>query len=117
MIEPKNSIMTHQIIQMELAFETAHASFDSPSSILHPRLKRSAWWFGRMRRIVDLAFDWRPAPPSRPEQIWFTDLPFNARAEIGVQSASSSAFLPASRSTLSRNYLRASKPENDALPG
>jgi hypothetical protein len=31
----------------------------------------SRWWFERMRQVVDRAFDWQPAPPPRPEQIWF----------------------------------------------
>jgi hypothetical protein len=30
-------------------------------------------WFQRMRRVVDRAFDWQPAPPPRPEQIWFSE--------------------------------------------
>ena len=40
------------------------------------RLSRANWWFKRMRQIVDRACDWQPAPPARPEQIWFaTDHP------------------------------------------
>jgi hypothetical protein len=37
------------------------------------RLSRANWWFERMRRVVDRAFDWQPAPPPRPEQIWFPE--------------------------------------------
>jgi len=29
---------------------------------------RAAWWFQQMRRAVDSAVEWRPAPPARPEQ-------------------------------------------------
>lgn len=32
-------------------------------------LHRAHWWFERMRQVVDLAVDWDPAPPPRPEQI------------------------------------------------
>jgi hypothetical protein len=34
------------------------------------RLSRAQWWFDRMRKAVDRALDWQPAPPPRPEQIW-----------------------------------------------
>ena len=33
--------------------------------------RASRWWFARMREVVDRALDWEPAPPARPEQIWF----------------------------------------------
>jgi hypothetical protein len=36
------------------------------------RLRRSQWWFNRMRQIVESVPDWRPAPPGRPEQMWFS---------------------------------------------
>ena len=29
---------------------------------------RAAWWFQQMRRAVDSAVEWRPAPAGRPEQ-------------------------------------------------
>jgi len=29
---------------------------------------RAAWWFQQMRRAVDSAIEWRPSPPTRPEQ-------------------------------------------------
>lgn len=35
------------------------------------RLSRAQWWFGQMRRVVDHAINWQPAPPARPEQSWF----------------------------------------------
>jgi hypothetical protein len=37
------------------------------------RLNRARWWFERMREAVDRALDWQPAPPPRPEQIWFPE--------------------------------------------
>jgi hypothetical protein len=52
-------------------------SLDSHRATLLPRLNHcpskftSRWWFERMRQVVDRAFDWQPAPPPRPEQIWF----------------------------------------------
>ena len=33
---------------------------------------RARWWFNQMRHVVDAAFDWQPAPPARPEQIYLT---------------------------------------------
>jgi hypothetical protein len=29
---------------------------------------RAAWWFQQMRRTVDAAIEWKPAPLPRPEQ-------------------------------------------------
>ena len=56
--------------QLELSF----ASAPGQMPVKRPgRSGRGPWWFDRMRRIVDRAFDWRPAPPPRPEQIWFGD--------------------------------------------
>jgi hypothetical protein len=37
------------------------------------RQSRANWWFERMREVVDKAIDWQPAPPARPEQIWFPE--------------------------------------------
>jgi len=36
------------------------------------RQSRARWWFAQMRRVVDEAADWAPAPASRPQQ---TNLP------------------------------------------
>jgi hypothetical protein len=33
------------------------------------RLNRAQYWFRRMRRVVDCAVDWQPAPAPRPEQL------------------------------------------------
>jgi len=32
------------------------------------RLARAAWWFGKMREVVNGAMDWPPAGQPRPEQ-------------------------------------------------
>ncbi len=34
------------------------------------RIKRAAWWFGRMRQLVDGAMDWHAESAGRPEQTW-----------------------------------------------
>ena len=61
--------MTNQ--QMELGIGNGRVC---PSvSRRERRLNRANWWFQRMRQVVDRAFDWRPAPPPRPEQIWFPE--------------------------------------------
>lgn len=33
------------------------------------RLSRARWWFNQMRRVVDNAIEWRPAPSVPPQQI------------------------------------------------
>ncbi len=57
--------------QMELGFGKAAAC--PPVNRRQRRVSRANWWFARMREVVDRAFDWQPAPPARPEQIWFAD--------------------------------------------
>jgi hypothetical protein len=53
--------------QMELGFEGGR-----PAVTRRARRQGWAnWWFERMRQVVDRVRDWRPAPPARPEQIWF----------------------------------------------
>jgi len=32
------------------------------------RASRARWWFSQMRRVVDEAVEWTPAPAVRPEQ-------------------------------------------------
>jgi hypothetical protein len=34
------------------------------------RLQRAQWWFKEMRRAVNSAIDWPPAPNGRPEQVY-----------------------------------------------
>ena len=31
---------------------------------------RAAWWFGQMRKAVNAAVEWKPAPLARPEQTY-----------------------------------------------
>ena len=56
--------------QLELSLGNARATL-LPRPNHRPSTFTSRWWFERMRQIVDRAFDWQPAPPPRPEQIWF----------------------------------------------
>ena len=37
------------------------------------RLSRANWWFQQMREVVDKAVEWKPAPPARPQQIYFPE--------------------------------------------
>ena len=55
--------------QLELAFAAVSAC--QPAGRGQRRVSRAAWWFQRMRQIVDRACDWQPAQPGRPEQTWF----------------------------------------------
>lgn len=55
-----------QIQQMELGFQGAVR----PVYRARQRSRRAAWWFERMRQVVDAAFDWSAAPQPRPEQTW-----------------------------------------------
>jgi hypothetical protein len=52
--------------QLEMSFGNTAVSFTGRQR----RLTRAQWWFHRMRQVVDRAIDWKPAPPSRPEQMW-----------------------------------------------
>jgi hypothetical protein len=45
-----------------------------------PRRNHARWWFDQMRQVVERAIDWEPAPPPRPEQIWFADPRRHARS-------------------------------------
>jgi hypothetical protein len=55
--------------QMELSFGTMGGYRALPRR--ERRLRQAAWWFQRMRDVVDHTFEWQPAPPPRPEQVWF----------------------------------------------
>jgi hypothetical protein len=57
--------------QMELVFGNVRSC--ASVNRYRRRLSRANWWFERMRRVVDHALDWQPAPPPRPEQIWFAE--------------------------------------------
>ncbi len=67
--------MTDQ--QMELGLGNALLC-QSVSRRQH-RLNRASWWFDRMRRIVEGALDWQPAPAPRPEQIWLPESRLQSR--------------------------------------
>jgi hypothetical protein len=63
--------MNMNIEQLELILNQTQAT-----PVGHSRKSnrtRAAWWFAQMRRIVDQAIAWQPAPPARPEQIWLPD--------------------------------------------
>jgi hypothetical protein len=57
--------------QMELGLASTRGCH--PVSRRQRHLSRARWWFERMRRVVDRAVDWPPAPPARPEQTWLTE--------------------------------------------
>ena len=71
--------MTEQKMQMELSFGTARAVYSVNRR--QQRLNRAAWWFERMRQIVDRAFEWQPEPAGRPEQIWLAEAKPGVREE------------------------------------
>ena len=66
--------------QLEMAFSGAPGC----RTQVQRRLTRAQWWFHRMRKLVDHAVDWRPAPPPRPEQIWFPSVRRNSATTLGV---------------------------------
>jgi len=39
-----------------------------PGNYRQRRVSRARWWFNQMRRVVDEAMEWTPAPATRPEQ-------------------------------------------------
>jgi hypothetical protein len=53
--------------QMELTLANA-----TPACRRAPRRQRrlpsAGWWFDQMRKAVDEAIEWQPAPVARPEQ-------------------------------------------------
>lgn len=62
----KGKYMTTQ--QIEMTFANGQ---DCPLRLnRRPRAGRAAWWFTQMRRAVDAAMDWQPAPQPRGEQSW-----------------------------------------------
>jgi hypothetical protein len=68
----------NKVDQLELAFN-GQPGFNialQPSR----RFNRAQWWFAQMRAVVDCALDWKPAPPPRPEQIWFPGTPGQTQA-------------------------------------
>jgi len=61
--------MTNQD-QLELGFDGSRGLQHVVRKASQP--SRAQWWFAQMRRVVDRAFDWQPAPPARPEQTCLT---------------------------------------------
>jgi hypothetical protein len=61
--------MSMNKLQLEMSFD---GSTRFHPRIRHRRQSRAQWWFSQMRRVVDQALDWRPAPPPRPEQTYLT---------------------------------------------
>ncbi len=55
--------------QLELGLNNARLVANSLNH-RQRRVNRAKWWFAQMRRAVDKAVDWQPAPPARPEQTW-----------------------------------------------
>jgi len=39
-----------------------------PGTYRQRRVSRARWWFGQMRRVVDQAIEWAPAPATHSEQ-------------------------------------------------
>jgi hypothetical protein len=59
--------------QMELGFDKQSVTPEIAQR--QRRLSRAQWWFKQMHRVVDLAMEWKPAPPARPEQVYFALAP------------------------------------------
>jgi hypothetical protein len=60
-------VMTNE--QLELGYSDTKSLV--PASRRGGRALRAAWWFGRMRHVVQSAVDWQTVPEPRPEQVWF----------------------------------------------
>jgi len=70
--------------QLDLSLNGA-ASCERPAWRRRQMLRsRAAWWFHQMRRAVDTAVEWRPAPTPRPEQ---TTLDLRRTTEVTVNTA------------------------------
>jgi hypothetical protein len=54
--------------QLELGFDRAMVPLGPAAG--ERRLKRAAWWFEQMHRVVNQALDWRASAPARPQQEW-----------------------------------------------
>jgi hypothetical protein len=55
--------------QLELGFNGKRISTTRHRN--QTRMERAAWWFGRMRAVVDTAIAWQPEQNARPEQVLF----------------------------------------------
>ncbi len=54
--------------QLDLSFNGATACARPAYHRRQMLRSRATWWFQQMRRAVDSAVEWRPAPQGRPEQ-------------------------------------------------
>jgi hypothetical protein len=52
--------------QLEITLPTATCR--RPANYRQRRVSRARWWFSQMRRVVDEAIEWTPAPTTHPEQ-------------------------------------------------
>lgn len=67
-IENPTSQLDNTRNQLDLSFSGTPAC-ERPTWRRRQMLRsRATWWFQQMRRAVDSAVEWRPAPPPRPEQ-------------------------------------------------
>jgi hypothetical protein len=57
--------------QLEFSMSNQRETNRRSANSSQRRAPRARWWFERMRQIVDHALDWEPAPPPRPEQMFF----------------------------------------------
>ena len=65
----KNMNATNKQMELSLGKSATCLSAKLPQR----RMSRANWWFQQMREVVDKAIDWRPAPPVRPEQVYFPE--------------------------------------------
>lgn len=56
--------------QLELGFNPDIQCRGANGARQESRMTRAAWWFARMRNVVEQAMDWNAAGEPRPEQIW-----------------------------------------------
>jgi len=63
--------------QLEMSLE--HSFAFRPAIRRQRRMTRARWWFAQMRQVVDKAWDERPTPPGRPEQVCLSLPPGHGR--------------------------------------
>ena len=56
--------------QMELGLERRAAA--SRAAQRQRARERAQWWFGHMRRVVNMAMEWKPEPGERSEQLFLS---------------------------------------------
>ena len=60
----KDTAMNNQQLEISLQATACRRS----GNYRQRRVSRARWWFGQMRRVVDQAIDWAPAPVVSSEQ-------------------------------------------------